>query len=160
MAMIDADYMNDIKNRLNVEFAKRNGYGSLSGYNKPFSDTVAPDSLIKARSLAETKYYAMGNLSVSLDDIRQMPVSKDNIETLVSNLETKNSSTCSGFCTGYCTTTCAGTNTGAMCSDCSGTCKTACTATCATGCTDNCTAACTGCQQTCTGTCCKAQKAV
>lgn len=144
MASMTAAQINVIKSRLKAELARRNGFGSVSGYSQSGYDfTKIPvqgevilaehgqktiDLLLKIASLGDLKAVASGE---------PIPNSftYEKIIDLLSVLEKESktgtaseTSSCGTNCTGLCVGSCQG-----MCNGCTDTCSGACWTSCAAG---------------------------
>lgn len=146
--------MTALKQRLNIEMNRRNGYGSLSGWNKSFTTAPNVGTTVIVKQLDETKGLATGSSDSKY--AAGGTVIYNDINNPITKLEggTSASTSCSGLCTGFCTSTCSGAAKGISCTDCTSTCTADCTSSCTTGCSDGCTKTCgSACINTCTGTC-------
>ena len=147
-----ASEINEIKNKVRAEMARRTGYGSLEEYaDLTYDFSIIPE---QGKRILEEHGQKTSDLLLEITDIPNLDKAIQNryippgfnyqdLNSFVDNLSMEkmdgNSSSCRGACTGLCIGTCS-----SACSGCSGEC---------TGCMNECTGSCgASCEGECGGT--------
>lgn len=145
-----ASYLNNLKNRLNTELAKRGGQGSVYGYQDKISiaqinETAKVDEWVHTAgtdinngigSIESNTHYMLSSEINDLENkIAEWETRKNYTEKAtdygrVDNVNTTTETGCNTSCTGLCSTACF--------SGCTGTCQVNCASTCAISCSGGC----------------------
>ena len=158
--------INEIKQKIKNEFARRNGYGSLEQYSNNNYDFIEEpqqgllitaehgqktiDLLLQIEDIPDTEFVIQGNLIPPGFEYTQITNALD--EWAAEDMEGPSSS-CRGACTGLCVGTCYGACTGCM-DQCTGSCSDECSLGCGTSCIGEAEASCQGCYASCISTTC------
>ena len=167
-----------LKDRINEELERRNGYGDVSGYSAPYTNVPVANGkvlsshaneIIEPMQKINTKA-VVNATTVEINSVQSLNTVKtlDKLDAIITvwngdKMEYKGNNSCSALCSGMCTTECSGSCSGGCKGSCGtcGTCGTCggcgscggCGNTCTGGCDTTSTGACSGCTGSCTGHC-------